>query len=113
MIVPMRIERELTRRPRAEQLLEGGILQDLLGLAFAADMAVQADDAVGLRHHDMQIMADENDAAADLVADLRDELIERGFARDIDASERFVENKKLRLCRNRARQHHACKLAAG
>src|SRR6202000_1236605 len=95
VIVAVGIKRELTRGPGAEQLLEGGILEHLLGLAFAADMAVQADHAVGLRHDDVKIGADEKHAATDLVAQLGDEVIKRRLARDVDAGKRLVEDEKL------------------
>src|ERR1700735_3583624 len=57
VIVAMGVKRERVGHARPEQLREGGIAHDLLGLAFAADVAVEADDAVGLRHHDMQVVA--------------------------------------------------------
>ena len=58
VIVAMDIERELARNARAEELREGGIAHHLLRPALAADMAIEADDTVGLGHHDMEIVAD-------------------------------------------------------
>src|SRR6185312_17210045 len=55
VVMAMDIERQLVRDARSEHRCESGIAHDLLGLAFAAHMSVQADDAVGLRHDDVKV----------------------------------------------------------
>src|SRR5882762_1087026 len=72
VIVAVDIEREFACDARSEEFGEGRVLDHLFGFAFAADMTVEADDTVGLRHDDMQVVADQQDAAADLVAQYRD-----------------------------------------
>src|SRR5262245_36093430 len=83
MIMVMRIGRDHARRLRAEELHEFGIVPHCFGPPFAADMAVEADDAVAFRHDHMQIMAHHQDAAAVLAPDLGYELIEPGLADEI------------------------------
>ena len=78
VVVTMGIERQLAAR--AEEFEEGGIARDRARVAFAANMMVEADDAIGLAHHHMQIMADQKNAAAEFVAQFGDEMIERRLA---------------------------------
>jgi len=95
MVVMMGVERQLARGARAEQFGEGRIAHHRMGIALATDMAVEADDPVGLRHHHMQIVADQEHAASDFVAYLRDQMIKRGLAGDVDAGQRFVEHQEI------------------
>lgn len=60
----------------------------------------------------MQIVADQEHAAADLVADLGDQMIKRGLAGDVDAGERFVEHQEIGPPGNGARQQRPGELAA-
>ena len=112
MVVAVNVERKLAGDARSEQLRECGVLYDLLSPTLAADMAVEADNTIRLRHHDMQIVADQQNSAAEFVTDLRDQVIERGFAGDIHTGQRLVENKKLRTPCDRTRQQNTRKLPA-
>src|ERR1044071_9808962 len=89
MIVVMRVSRDHSRLLRAEQFCKFGIVLYRLGPAFAAHMAVEADDTVAFRHDHMQIMAHHQDAAAMLAPDLGNEFIELAFADEIDRLHRL------------------------
>ena len=70
VIVVVRVGRDHACRGRPEELGELRVLLDLGGASLAADMAVEADDVIALRHHHMEIVADHEDAAAVLLPDL-------------------------------------------
>src|SRR5690242_7271366 len=55
MIVMVRVHGEAVNR-RAEERTIGGIAADRIGMAATADMVVEADDAVGGSHHQMEIV---------------------------------------------------------
>ncbi len=63
-------------------------------------------------HDDMKIVRDQQDAAAGLVADAHDQLVERDFAGEVDALQRFVEHEQIGTPGDRARQEGALELAA-
>ena len=75
-------------------------------------MTVETDDAVGARHDDVQIVGDEQDAEAGLVAQAGDEVVEVRLARVVDALHRLVENQEVGSAQQCARQQHALQLAA-
>ena len=76
-------------------------------------MPVEADDAVALRHHHVQIVGDEQHAEAALRAQPADQRVEFRLARVVDAAHRLVEHQQLRSPHQRARQYHPLQLAAG
>ena len=76
VVVFVTIEREGAARAGPEQRAVFRGRGDVFGRAFAADVAVQADDPVGRRHDHMQVMADEKDGASGVAADLFDEAVE-------------------------------------
>src|ERR1700730_13286883 len=71
VVVAMRVESKAVDR-RAEQGAIGGIARHRRGMAAAADVMVEADDTVGGRHDQMQIMRHQQHAAVALVADAAD-----------------------------------------
>ena len=60
-------------------------------------MAVQADDAGGLGHHDMQIVTDQQHAAAQFVADVGDEMIKRRLSRHIHTLQKYRDDTAKEL----------------
>src|SRR5688500_19892459 len=58
MIVAMGIDGKLRGELRTEHGGEGGITDDRFGVAHAADVTVDANDAVRGRHDDVEIVAD-------------------------------------------------------
>ena len=107
------VERQLICNARPEQLRESRIVNDLLCPAFTTDMAVEADHTIGLRHHDVQVVAYKKHAASKFVADFGDQMIKCRLARNVDTGEGFVKNEKLWLSGNRAREQYAREFTAG
>ena len=68
VVVLVVVERERARGLGAEEAGVLGVLGDGIGDAGAADVAIDADDAVALRHDDVEVVADEEDADAAVVA---------------------------------------------
>src|SRR5580658_1913819 len=111
VVVAMSVKREGVDG-HAEQGAIGGIAAHRLGMAAAADMVIEADDAVGRGHHQMEIMRDQQDPAPRLIADAADQREELRLPGDVDALRRLVEREKLGLAQQGARHQHALKLAA-
>src|SRR5579883_3681427 len=84
VVMVVRIEREAIDRAAEERAISG-IAAHHLGQAAAADMMIEADDMVRRRHDEMEVMRDEQHAAAALFADAADQREELGLPRDIDA----------------------------
>ena len=76
-------------------------------------MPVEADDAVALRHDDVQIVRHQQHAEAALGAQPADQRVELGLARIVDAAHRLVEHQHVGRADQRARQQHPLQLAAG
>ncbi len=113
VVVAVAVDTERFGRARAEELQIFRARGDRLRRAATAHMPVEADHRIGVGHDDVQIVRDEEDAAAGFVADAPDEVVKRDFAGKIDALHRFVEDQKVRLARDRAGKKHALELAAG
>src|SRR6266851_307500 len=96
MIMMVGVDGEAVDR-RAEQRAIGGVASHRIGMPAAADMVVEADHAVGGGHHQMQIVRDQQHAAAARVADAADEREELGLAGDVDALDRLVQHQEFRL----------------
>ena len=103
MIVVMRIGRDDPRGLRAEELGEFRIVPHRFRPAFAADMAVEADDAVAFRHDHVEIMRHHQYAAAMAPPDLGDELVELGLADEVDRLHRLVQHQEFRPAQKRPR----------
>ena len=84
VVVMVGVKRQFAGRARPEQFEERRIAHDGLRMALAANMAVEADDPVRLCHDDVQIVADQQNSAAQLVANFRDQMIKSGLPGDVD-----------------------------
>ena len=113
MIVLVVVERERARGLGAEQAGILGVLRDGIGHAGAADVAIDANDAIALRHDDVEVMADEEDADATDVTDTPDEIVQLGFAGVVDTAHGLVEHEKIGFAQQRAGEHDALQFAAG
>ena len=69
VVVGVAVERERARGQRAEQSCILGMLRHGFRHALAADVLVEANDAVARRHHHMQVVADQQDADAAIGAE--------------------------------------------
>ena len=112
VIVLVLVDGEGARCLGAEEPHILGMLRDRLGLARTADVTVHANDAVALRHNDVQIVADEQDADTARVANAPDKVVQLRLARVVDAAHRLIENEELGLPQERACENDALKLAA-
>ena len=75
-------------------------------------MAVEANNAVRSAHHDVKLVADQENSTAHVAADRFDLAIEGGRSRLIEALGRFIEDQKVRLAKDGTRQENTLKLAA-
>ena len=113
VIVAVRIDRQHPGGGRSEQAQELRMPAHIGGQAGAADMAVQAIHAIGLRHNDIEIVGNQQHPAAVAVAQVHDHLVDIDRPRDIDVLRRLVEHQEFRLAQHGAREHHPLQLAAG
>ena len=97
----------------AEKLDEGRITADLLGMARAADMVVEADNLVGRAHDQVEIMGHHQYAATVALAQAGDEAVKLGLPGHVDALNRLVEHKQRRGAEQGARQQHTLQLTTG
>ncbi len=97
---------------RTEQARIFLVFGDLLRRAWAADVPVDAEDSVGSGHDDMQVVADQQDAAAGRLHRLGDQIVKLQFAREIDVLHRLIKHQQIGLSRQRTGQHDALKLPA-
>src|SRR6185437_1962239 len=102
MVVVVGVDGEAVDR-RAEERAIGGIAAHRVGMATAADVMIEADDAVGGGHHQMQVVRYQQHAAAPRVTQAPDEGEELGLAGDVDALHRLVEHQQLGLAQQRPR----------
>ena len=78
--------------------------------AVAADMAVQADHPVRGAHDHVQLVADHQHGATEVVAHLFDTAIERGRAGLVQPLRRLVEDQQVGPAQQCPRQKHALQL---
>ena len=95
-----------------EQAPERRIPQNLARPSRTANVALDADDPVRCRHHDVEVVGDQQDAAAEFVTYPPDQVVERDLARVVDALHRLVEDQEVGFPRDRARQQHPLQFAA-
>ena len=81
----------------AEQLDERRVAADLLGVAGAAYVTVEAHHLVGGAHHQVQVVGNHQHAAAVAVAQACNQAIQLGLPGDINALYRFVEHQQFRF----------------
>src|SRR5690606_1602407 len=111
VIVMVTVDRQRLTCTRAEQPRVFGAPHDALGRTATAHMAVQADHHIGLSHHHMQVVGDQQDAATRAVAQFTDKLIESYFAREIDTLHWLVQHEQIRLARQSAGTQRALEFA--
>ena len=97
----------------AEHMAEGGIAGDRFRAAVAADVAVQAQNVVARRHHQMQIVADHQHGRARAALPVANGLVIVAKRDRVDARRRFVQHDKVGLAQHRPRQKQALRFAAG
>ena len=96
----------------AEKPLECRVAGDIERRAHAAHPAVEAEDAVARRQHEMEIVAHEQDAAAPPLARIGNEPVEFDLPGEIDPGERLVEHEEVGIPEERPRQQQTMELPA-
>ena len=76
-------------------------------------MAVKAVDAIGRRHHDIEVMRDQKHAAAGARPLTCNDLIDFNGAGCVDILCGLVEHKQRGIEQQRAREHHALQFTTG
>ena len=96
-----------------KSLANSGSCCTLLRPAFAADMAIEADDMIAFGHYHVQVMAHHENAAAMGFANARDQFVELHFTEEIDGLNRLIENQQIGLAQQGARQKRPLQFTAG
>ncbi len=112
MVVAVFVHGERRSGTRAEQFLVGRVLRHMAGRPGTTNMAVQANDVIGGGHDHVQVVRNQQNAAAIYVADGFDQFVEGDLAGKIHALDRFVQDQQIGAAGNRARQHDTLELAA-
>ena len=113
MVVVVGVDREAGRGARPEQADIFGMSADHLGLARTADVPIETDHLIGRAHDQVQIVADQEHAAAALLADALDQRVQLELAVEVDPLHGLVEDQQSGLTHQRSRQHYPLQLAAG
>ncbi len=113
MIMVMGVGRDHAGRRGTKELGEFRILLDFLRPAFAADMAIEADDMIAFGHHHVQVMAHHENAAAMAFANAGNQFIEFHFTEEIDGLDRLIENQQIGLAQQGPRQQRPLQFATG
>ena len=87
------------------------VLGDRLRYAVAANVTIDADDAIALRHDDMKVVADQENTESPLVPDPADQGIELSLTNVIDATNGLVENEQIGISDESASENDALQLA--
>ncbi len=82
----------------------------MFGFTLATDMAVEADDAIACAHDHMQIVADHQDGAAELLTHVLDLPVKIRRPWLVQPLCRLIEDQQFRTLQKRTRQKNALKL---
>lgn len=97
----------------AEKGAVGRVTRHCLGVAAATHMAVEAHDAVGAGHDEMEVVANEQDPESVGIAQLGDEPVKVRLPRKIDTLHRFVEDEKVGVAEQGTGEERPLQLPAG
>ena len=104
-------------RPAGEQALRVGMLRVREDVEHGAVLdffaAVHHEHVVGDFGDHAEVVRDEEDRHAALVAELAEDVEDLGLDRDVERGGRLVGDQQLRIAREGHRDHHALLLAAG
>lgn len=98
--------------PVTEKRRITGQRNNFVGTPAAADMAVQANDLMRIRHDDMQIVGNHQDGASPLFVQMVQKRIELFLPDRIKPLRRFIEDQKRGFLKQGACQQDALHLAA-
>ena len=113
MIMVMGVNGNRLRSLLAEQRQIFWMLTDRLGQTGAAQMLIQAQYLVGLRHDQVQIVRHQQYRTLQLIAQFTDQLVHAYLTTHINAGGRLIEHQQIRLAERGARQQHAFQFPFG
>src|SRR5690606_10860581 len=111
-VVLVRVDGPGLRGARAAEREVLRAAADALRASAAADVSVETDDGVGLRHPHVQVVRYEEDAAARLVPYAHDEFVQCDLAGEVDALQGFVEHEQVGAPSDGAGEQGALELPA-
>ena len=92
VVVIVGVDRVGTRGPGSEQGEVFWMLAHRVRRAAATNMVIEADNVVGRRHDDVQIVRNQQHGAVLVASDRVDEVVELGLAVEIDACGGLIED---------------------
>lgn len=110
-IVP--VERQHVAQPMPEQSAKGRVARHLDRMAGTAHMPFDAQHAVGPRHDQMQVMADQQHGHSGIVAQPANQLVKLGLPGHVHTRQRLVEDEQVRPAQQRAGERDPVQFAAG
>src|SRR5690554_1486378 len=96
MVVVVVIDRQRFSHLVAKGLNKRGVVRNIRRVAAATHVLVQADDLVGGRHDQVQVVGNHDHAAIELIPQLADQVIQGRLAVDIDALGGFIQHQEVR-----------------
>ena len=102
MVVMVGIDCQALGNTCAEKLEESRVITHLLRLSMTANMMIQADDLIGSRHHQVQIMRDHQHTTVTFATNISNELVELSLSRDIDSLCRLIEYQQAGITQQSA-----------
>ena len=111
VIMQVGVYREAFGRPVTEKSEVFRILLYGFRMAGTANVMIEIDNAISRRHHQAQIVRDQQDTASPSVANSADQFVEIKFTFEIHALYRFIEYQKTGLPQHRTGKHHPLLLA--
>ena len=113
MVVMVPVDRQRTRRARSKKLRIFRTAGHGLRRAGTTDMAIQAHNLVRGGHYNVEIVRHHQYATAGLITHFGDQLIECNLTGKIDTLDRFIQDKQIRLARDRTGKQSALEFTAG
>src|SRR5690554_8128511 len=84
MIVMVGIEGGLSLGAMTKELQKCRVERDLCRMAVAANMLVEANHCIGVGHHQMQVVGDQQNTTAEFVAQFANQGVKGGLSGDVD-----------------------------
>ena len=106
VIMHVGVYRETFGRPMTEKSEVFRVLFYGFRMADTANVMIETDNAISRRHHQVQIVRDQQDTAFPSVANSADQFVEIKFTFEIYALYGFIEYQQIGLPQHRTGKHH-------
>src|SRR5690554_4536108 len=104
MIVMVGIEGDLSLGAMTKKLQECRIERDLCRMAVAANMLVETNYCIGVGHHQMQVVRDQQNTTAEFVAQFANQGVKGSLAGNVNTLHRLVKHQQFGTFEQRTRQ---------